>query len=216
MYENEWNPETTKIQKTCVSIWFLEWNYSEPKHLTLIYNESKILITYLIYFSLNFNYYFISIFKMHTIVNAQEAYLALDTLVNYCHQKWMEVNVTTGNILENYYIINYLRDNWLLRWIKRVKCSSGLHSCHVYSITERLQAILNELKELKKEFTYITYTPDDVINYVSSFAKKKYWQWKFEREWILYIVADRWKWRWKIYDTVNNRIVSLITVQNAN
>lgn len=115
-----------------------------------------------------------------------------------------------------YEIINYLRDNGLLRWIKRVKCSSGLHSCHVYSITERLQAILNELKELKKEFTYITYTPDDVINYVSSFAKKKYWQWKFEREWILYIVADRWKWRWKIYDTVNNRIVSLITVQNAN
>ena len=45
---------------------------------------------------------------MHTIVNAKEAYLALDTLVNYCHQKWMEVNVTTGNILENYYDIGFI------------------------------------------------------------------------------------------------------------
>lgn len=45
---------------------------------------------------------------MHTIVNAKEAYFALDTLVNYCHQNWMEINVTTGNILENYYDIWFI------------------------------------------------------------------------------------------------------------
>lgn len=114
-----------------------------------------------------------------------------------------------------YEIINYLRDNWLLRWIKRVKCTSGLHSCHVYSITERFQVILNEIKELKKEFSYIRYTPEDVIAYVSSFAKKKYGQWKFERNWIKYVVSERWKWRWKILDTMNQKIVSLISIQNA-
>ncbi len=45
---------------------------------------------------------------MHTIVKAKEAYYALDTLVNYCHQKWMEVNITTGNILEHYYDIWFI------------------------------------------------------------------------------------------------------------
>lgn len=113
-----------------------------------------------------------------------------------------------------YEIINYLRDNWLFRWIKRVKCSSGVHSCHVYWITERFQTILEWVKEIKKEFVYQEYTPDDVINYVSSFAKKKYRQWKIEIKWNLYIVADSWYWRWKIYSCNENKCISLITLQN--
>lgn len=111
-----------------------------------------------------------------------------------------------------YEIINYLRDNWMFRWLKRVKCSSWLHSCHIYWITERLQTILSELKEVK--FEYKIYTPDDVLSYVSQFAKIKYRQWKFSIQWIYYTVASEWKWRWKIYDTQNNRIISLITIQN--
>ncbi len=45
---------------------------------------------------------------MHTIVNAKEAYYALDTLVNYCHQKWMELIINPWNILETYYDIGFI------------------------------------------------------------------------------------------------------------
>ena len=49
---------------------------------------------------------------MPTTVTAKEAYYALGTLVNYCHQKWMELNVTAGNIIESYY------DKWFMDRMK--------------------------------------------------------------------------------------------------
>lgn len=98
-----------------------------------------------------------------------------------------------------------------------VKGNNNPFKCNIYKLSKEFIDFLEQIKEfVKKEFIYKQYTPDDVINYVSTFAKKKYHQWKFTIEWNLYIVADRWKWRGKIYSCSESKIISLITLQNAN
>lgn len=98
---------------------------------------------------------------------------------------------------------------------ERVKCLKRNYTCNQYKLSKEFIEFLDKVKEFtKKTFEYITYTPEDVIQYVSSFAKKKYWQWKFYINWIKYVVNERWKWRWKILDTQNQKIISLITIQN--
>lgn len=95
------------------------------------------------------------------------------------------------------------------------KCSSNPFKCNIFKLSKEFVEFLEKVREFTKpSFTYVKYTPDDVISYVSSFAKRAYNQWKFCIDWTYYIVADRGKWRWKIYDTANNKIVSLITIQN--
>lgn len=94
------------------------------------------------------------------------------------------------------------------------KCSSNPFKCNIFKLSKEFVEFLEKVREFTKpSFTYVKYTPDDVIAYVSSFAKRAYNQWKFCIDWTYYIVADRGKWRWKIYDTANNKIVSLITIK---
>lgn len=95
-----------------------------------------------------------------------------------------------------------------------VKGNNNAFKCNIYKLSKEFSEFLEWVREFaKKTFEYITYTPDDVISYVSTFAKRKYWQLKFEVNWIKYVVNERWKWRWKILDTANQKIVSLITIQ---
>ncbi len=115
--------------------------------------------------------------------------------------------------------IEKLRKDWKLQDYKigkeRVKCMKKSFTCNVYKLSREFIEFLEKVREyVQKEKKYIEYTPDDVIAYVSSFAKRAYNQWKFCIDWIYYIVADRGKWRWKIYDTANNKIVSLVTIKN--
>jgi hypothetical protein len=114
------------------------------------------------------------------------------------------------------YFINALRKDKKLVKTWMVKWSNNPFKCNIYKLSKEFIDFLDTVREfVKKTFEYIQYTPDDVINYVSTIAKKKYWQWKFDINWIKYVVSDKWKWRGKILDTMNQKIVSLITIQNA-
>lgn len=114
--------------------------------------------------------------------------------------------------------IEKLRKDWKLQDFKinsdRVKCMKRNFTCNVYKLSKEFAEFLEKVREFtQKTFEYIKYTPDDVINYVLSFSKRKYWQLKFEINWIKYVVNERGKWRWKILDTQNMKIVSLITIK---
>lgn len=112
--------------------------------------------------------------------------------------------------------INALRRDKKLVKVWQVKWTNNPYKCNIYKLSPEFVSFLESVKDfVKKTFNYIQYSCDDVIDYVSSFAKKKYWQWKFDIDWIKYVVSDRWKWRWKILDTMNQKIVSLVTIQNA-
>lgn len=61
------------------------------------------------------------------------------------------------------------------------KCRNNPFKCNLYKLSSEFIEFLEKVREFTKPvFKYIEYTPDDVISYVSSFAKKKYNQWKFE------------------------------------
>lgn len=110
-------------------------------------------------------------------------------------------------------VIKILESTWLLifEWKRMTK---NWFKCNIYKLSDEFIEFLEKVREFTKPvFTYIKYTPEDVIEYVSSFAKKKYNQWKFDINWIKYVVNERWKWRWKILDTQNQKIVSLITIK---
>lgn len=65
-------------------------------------------------------------------------------------------------------------------------------TCNVYKLSKEFIEFLEKVREFTKPvFTYIKYTPEDVIEYVSSFAKKKYNQWKFDINGIKYVVNER-------------------------
>mgnify|MGYP006967761706 CR=1 FL=1 len=112
--------------------------------------------------------------------------------------------------------IEALKKDKKLVKVGMVKGNNNPFKCNIYKLSAEFIEFLEKVREFTKPvFTYIKYTPEDVIEYVSSFAKKKYNQWKFDINWIKYVVNERWKWRWKILDTQNQKIVSLITIQNA-
>jgi hypothetical protein len=113
-------------------------------------------------------------------------------------------------------VIKLLKSKWLILFYKSVKWNNNAYKCNQYTISEEFKSLLDGVVEFtKKVFTYIQYTPDDVINYISQFSQLKKKQWKFTINWSKYIVADSWKWRWKIFSVEENRIISLITLQNA-
>lgn len=110
--------------------------------------------------------------------------------------------------------IKALRKDKKLVKVWQVKGNNNPYKCNLYKLSQEFIAFLESVKDfVKNQFEFVQYTPDDVLEYVKTFAKKKSMQYKFEINWTWYIVADRWKWRGKIYDTVNRRIVSLITIQ---
>lgn len=60
------------------------------------------------------------------------------------------------------------------------KCSSNPFKCNIFKLSKEFVEFLEKVREFTKpSFTYVKYTPDDVIAYVSSFAKRAYNQWKF-------------------------------------
>lgn len=112
--------------------------------------------------------------------------------------------------------ITALRKDRKLVLAGRVKGNNNAYKCNIYTLSKEFIDFLEWVRDfVKKTFEYINYSPDDVIKYVSSFAKLRYWQWKFDLDWVKYIVPDRWKWRWKILNTQDQKIISLITLQNA-
>ena len=114
--------------------------------------------------------------------------------------------------------IEKLRKDWKLIDFKtkkeRVKCMKRNFTCNVYKLSKEFIEFLEKVREfVKKELP--KYTIEDVISYVSQFAKYKASQYKFSIKWVTYIVPDKGKFRWKILDTTQNRIVSLPYIQNA-
>lgn len=56
-----------------------------------------------------------------------------------------------------------------------VKCNSNAFKCNIYKLSQEFIEFLAKVKEFtKKNIEHIKYTPDDVIDYISTFAKKKY------------------------------------------
>ena len=114
------------------------------------------------------------------------------------------------------HIIDILRNKNKPMLVKSwmVKGNNNPYKCNIYTLTKDFIEFLEWIKEfVKKEFSYIQYTPEQVLEYVSTFAKSKYSQWKFELQGSKYIVPQKWKWRWKIYSCSDRRIISLITIQ---
>lgn len=55
------------------------------------------------------------------------------------------------------------------------KCNSNPFKCNIYKLSHEFIEFLDKVKEFtKKNIEHIKYTPDDVIGYISTFAKKKY------------------------------------------
>ena len=113
--------------------------------------------------------------------------------------------------------IEILRRDWKLLDFKvndnRVKCMKTKYTCNVYKLSREFIEFLEKVREfVKKEI--VQYTADDVLEYVKTFAKRKYKQWKFTINGINYVVNERWRYRWKILDTQNQKIISLIALQN--
>lgn len=106
--------------------------------------------------------------------------------------------------------IDKLRHDGKLIFIKKTRCTRSDKYCNIYQLSQEFIDFLSSVHEyVKKEI--VTYTPDDVLDFVRTFAKKKSTQWVFDRNWIKYVVNERWRYRGKILDTQNMKIVSLLS-----
>ena len=93
-----------------------------------------------------------------------------------------------------------------------VKCKNNKYKCNTYWVTNMLMEILDKLKWITNKF--IEYI--DPIKYIENnfVFKKKYWKIIFELKWIKYIVSLRGRFKNKIYDSFNNKIVSIYSLIN--
>lgn len=113
-----------------------------------------------------------------------------------------------------YAFITALKKDRKLVKVGEKKWNNNPYKCNIYKLSKEFIEYLESVKEfVKKVFIYQEYSADDVINYVSSICKLKHWQYKLNIAWIYYIIATRWRFRWKIYDTSQSKIISLITLQ---
>ena len=107
-------------------------------------------------------------------------------------------------------LINHLRIYWYLKFKWMVKCNNNKYKCNTYSVTDMFMTILEKLKWItNKIIKHI-----DTIEYIKNnfVFKKKYWKIIFELKWVKYIVSLRGRFKNKIYDSFNNKIVSIYSL----
>lgn len=102
--------------------------------------------------------------------------------------------------------INYLRAIDAIRKVWMRKCENSAYKCNVYSLSEWFAGALNEVRDIvKKVWEYV-----DPTAYVKSkFAVKKEWgKLKFKVSGDRYIIHLGGRFRGKVYDVWNNRIIN--------
>jgi len=55
------------------------------------------------------------------------------------------------------------------------KCRNNPFKCNIYKLSQEFIDFLDGIKEfIKNKFEFIKYTSEDVLQYIATFAKKKY------------------------------------------
>ena len=107
------------------------------------------------------------------------------------------------------YFINLMLDYGFIS-VDGTTRSSRWFPCRVFKASEQLLGYLSQIKDyVFKKFEYI-----DPIAYVKSMFSvvKKWSKLVFKVSWIKYTINIYWKFKWVIYDTQNNCIVSPLSL----
>ena len=103
-------------------------------------------------------------------------------------------------------IINYLRKNNLLKKIDMIRWNNNKFLCNIYELSNDFVNYLQTIKEFaKKQYLSIISNIEAIQSRFSYINKKN--KIIFEKNWIKYIIQKKWKFKDKIYDCYNNKIV---------
>lgn len=95
--------------------------------------------------------------------------------------------------------INELRKQGKLKLIGKANCKAWVHKCNVYLLIGDL------IERVSKK---ITYTVEEVKAFTMT-GQKKRGMYKVRTINDCYIIAERWRFAWKIFSSIQNKIVPL-------
>lgn len=106
--------------------------------------------------------------------------------------------------------IEYLLEKECLKAKKIVKSTTNQYLCNVYTLSKEFIEFLSNVREFNLNSTY---TQDLVLWYISSLVEKRWNRYKIKTNDDVFIINDKWKYRWRIYSCKLNRLISLTMLQ---
>ena len=103
-------------------------------------------------------------------------------------------------------IIYFLREYWLIEFTWRRLRSKWVYLCNLYKLSDPFIDMFERLEFFTKSiFQYIN--PLEFMRKYFSY-KFKSWIYSFKVKWQKYIIQTKWKYKWVIYWTLENKIIN--------